>query len=73
MMELYSQERRKQEAMDDGPPKPKNPTNLTHTSEARKMLGVYLASEGNNQLQETILLEKTGCGQKTPEWHTLAR
>jgi len=30
-----------------------------HTSEARQTLGVYLASDGNNQLQASILLEKT--------------
>jgi len=30
-----------------------------HTSEARWTLGVYLAPDGNNKLQESILLEKT--------------
>jgi len=30
-----------------------------HTSKARRMLGVYLAPDGNNWLQEKILIEKT--------------
>jgi len=38
-----------------------------HTSEARRTLGVYLAPDDNNQLQESILLEKTRHGLKTPE------
>jgi len=32
---------------------------MLHTSEARRTLGVYLAPDSNNQLQASILLEKT--------------
>jgi len=39
-----------------------------HTSEARRTLGVYPAPDGNNQLQESILLKKkTRHGHKTQE------
>jgi len=42
------------------------------TMEAHRTLGVYLAPDGNNQLQELILL-KNGNGWKTHDVHTLTK